>query len=190
MVFHFSETELAGIVLIEPRVYPDDRGFFTEIYKRSEFAANGISEVFLQVNCTRSSRGVLRGLHYQKAPKAQAKLIRCIGGEIFDVVVDIRPASPTYGRWLGIMLSANRHDTLYVPTGFAHGFCVTGESAEIMYMTTEEYAPAYEGGVIWNDPDLAIHWPVAEPQLSPRDQNWPRLRDAENNPRYSGEVDG
>lgn len=165
-------------MLIQPRVYPDGRGFFMEAYKRSEFAAYGISEIFVQSNHSRSSRGVLRGLHYQKEPKAQGKLVRSVAGEIFDVAVDIRRGSPTYGRWQGLALSSERQNMLYIPVGFAHGFCVISEEAEIMYMTTEEYAPAYEAGVIWNDADLAIKWPVIKPQLSERDRNWPRLRDA------------
>ncbi|MGH9821543.1 MAG: dTDP-4-dehydrorhamnose 3,5-epimerase, partial [Pyrinomonadaceae bacterium] len=140
MAFQFSRAHLPDVVVIQPRVHPDGRGFFMEFYKRSEFAAHGICEAFVQSNHSCSGKGVLRGLHYQKAPKAQGKLIRAVAGEIFDVAVDMRRGSPTYGKWLGIELSAGNALMLYVPPGFAHGFCVTSEEAEILYMTTEEYA--------------------------------------------------
>ncbi len=184
MPFQFSPTSIPEVILIEPRVYPDGRGFFMESYKRSDFAAHGICETFVQSNHSFSAKGVLRGLHYQRTPKAQGKLIRALAGAIFDVAVDMRCGSPTYGKWLGVELSAVTRLMLYVPPGFAHGFCVTTEQAEILYMTTEEYAPAYEAGVNWQDPDLAINWPIANPELSERDAHWPVLREADNNFEY------
>src|SRR5687767_10611654 len=178
MPFLFTPTVIPEVVVIEPRVFPDERGFFMEGYKRSAFAAQGIADIFVQCNHSKSSRGILRGLHYQSQPKAQGKLIRALRGEIYDVAVDIRQGSSTFGKWIGDSLSAESKKMLYVPAGFAHGFCVISEDAEIQYMTTEEYAPELEGGVMWNDPDLAIDWPVAKPILSARDRAWPRFRDA------------
>jgi dTDP-4-dehydrorhamnose 3,5-epimerase len=184
MPFDFCRTEIPDVILIQPVVFRDRRGFFAETYKRSEFAAQGISNFFVQSNHSCSSKGVLRGLHYQRAPKAQAKLIQAAKGELFDVVVDIRRRSPTYGKWVATTLSAQNHTMIYVPAGFAHGFYVTSEDAEVLYLANEEYAPSCEAGVIWNDPDLAIAWPCAEPDLSERDRGWPRLRDADNNFDY------
>jgi dTDP-4-dehydrorhamnose 3,5-epimerase len=184
MPFEFARAEIPDIVVIQPRLFRDDRGFFMESYKRSDFAAHGIAETFVQSNHSRSPRGIVRGLHYQKHPKAQGKLVRTLVGEVFDVAVDLRRGSPTYGRWDGLVLSAENRKAIYVPPGFAHGFCVTSEAAEVLYMTTEEYSLSHEAGVIWNDPDLAIRWPVADPQLSERDRHWPRLRDADNNFAY------
>ena len=184
MPFVFTPTIIPEVLVIEPRAFADDRGFFMETYKRSEFAAYGIRETFVQCNQSRSVRGILRGLHYQKLPKAQGKLVRTLAGEIFDVVVDIRKGAPTYGKWISILLSAENRKILYAPAGFAHGFCVVSGEADISYMTTEEYAPELESGVIWNDPELNIRWPVNEPQLSDRDRGWPRLRDADSDFYY------
>lgn len=181
MPFRFIQTDIPDVLMIEPPVVADERGFFMEAYKRSEFARQGIAETFVQCNHSKSERGVLRGLHYQQHPKAQAKLVRAVSGEIYDVVVDLRAGGATYGRWLAATLSAENRTMLYVPRGFAHGFCVISPEAEIFYMTTEEYAPELEAGVIWNDPELAIDWPIADPVLSPRDRAWPRFRLAENN---------
>jgi len=186
MPFRFVKTEIPEVVIIEPRVFPDERGFFMETYKRSEFAALGIGEIFVQVNHSKSPKGILRGLHYQKQPKAQAKLVQAIAGEIFDVAVDIRRGAPTFGRSVVTELSAENKRLLYVPPGFAHGFCVVSDDAEISYMTTAEYAPECEAGIRWNDPDLAIDWPIANPQLSNRDFAWPCLKDADNNFSYNG----
>jgi dTDP-4-dehydrorhamnose 3,5-epimerase len=179
MPFSFRRTLIPEVILIEPRIFPDERGFFTETYKRSEFAAQGITEIFVQCNMSRSSKGILRGLHYQKYPKCQSKLVWVVAGEIYDVVVDLRRSSPTFGKWIAQILSAENRKILYVPAGFAHGFCVTSEVAEIVYMATEEYAPAFEAGVLWNDPTLQIDWPIPEPLLSDRDKSWPRLADAD-----------
>ncbi|MGH7875763.1 MAG: dTDP-4-dehydrorhamnose 3,5-epimerase [Candidatus Binatia bacterium] len=184
MPFRFSATELPGMFVIEPVVFPDERGFFVETYKQSEFAAQGIAEHFVQGNQSRSSRGTLRGLHFQNPPQSQAKLIRSLDGEIYDVVVDIRRGSPSYGKWQGLYLSAENSRMLYVPAGFAHGFCVVSEMADISYMTSAEYAPALEGGIIWDDADLKIPWPINHPQLSKRDRGWPRLREINSQFHY------
>jgi dTDP-4-dehydrorhamnose 3,5-epimerase len=178
MPFRFTPAVIRDVILIEPRIFPDDRGFFMETYKRSEFAAHGIDETFVQCNQSKSARGTLRGLHYQRNPKAQGKLVRALSGTIYDVAVDLRQGSPTYRQWVGEVLSAKNRQMLYVPIGFAHGFCVTSDEAEVSYMTTAEYAPELEAGVIWNDPDLRIEWPIADPQLSQRDRAWPALREA------------
>jgi dTDP-4-dehydrorhamnose 3,5-epimerase len=181
MPFSFARTAIPEVIVIDPPLFSDHRGFFMETYKRSEFAANGIFETFVQCNHSKSSKGILRGLHYQKLPQAQGKLIRALVGAIYDVAVDIRQGSPTFGRWVAVSLSSENRRMLYVPRGFAHGYCVTSEDAETQYMTTEEYAPDFEAGVIWNDPDVGIAWPIAEPELSVRDRAWPRLRSADNN---------
>lgn len=184
MPFRFTRLEIPEVVLIEPAVFPDERGFFMEAYKYSEFAAFGISERFRQDNHSRSRKGVLRGLHYQNPPKAQGKLVRAVAGEIFDVAVDIRKGSPTYGRWVGATLSAENKAMLYIPAGFAHGFCVLSEAAEVLYKTTEEYAPECEAGIIWNDPEIGIRWPVEDPIISPKDARWPPLKEAVNGFTY------
>jgi dTDP-4-dehydrorhamnose 3,5-epimerase len=175
MPFTFQPTALPGVVIIEAEVFSDDRGFFMETYKRSSFAAAGVALDFVQENHSRSSRGTLRGLHGQRAPRAQGKLVRSISGEIFDVAVDIRPGSPTFGRWVSVTLSGENRRSVYIPPGYAHGFCVVSPEAEVIYKTTEEYAPELEFGVRWDDPTLAIPWPIASPRLSERDRRWPRL---------------
>jgi dTDP-4-dehydrorhamnose 3,5-epimerase len=175
MSFTFEPTDLPGVIVISPKVYGDGRGFFMETYKRSEFEAAGIDVLLVQENHSRSGAGTLRGLHYQREPKAQAKLVRVVHGAIYDVAVDIRHESPTFGRWVAMTLSAENRKSLYVPAGFAHGFCVTTDTAEVIYLTSDEYAPELEHGIPWNDPALAIPWPVTEPMLSPRDQTWPPL---------------
>ncbi len=181
MPFRFHKTAIPEVVLVEVKAFADDRGFFMETYKHSEFAANGIAETFVQDNCSHSIQGVLRGLHYQKAPNAQGKLVMAIAGEIFDVAVDIRRGSPTYGRWVGELLSAKSRRLLYLPPGFAHGFCVLSLEATVLYKVTAEYALQSDRGIIWNDPDIGIEWPVQVPTLSPKDAALPLLRDADNN---------
>jgi dTDP-4-dehydrorhamnose 3,5-epimerase len=190
MPFQFMRLEIPDLILIEPQIFTDERGFFMEAYKHSEFAAFGIKERFVQDNHSRSQKGVLRGLHYQNPPKAQGKLIRVVVGEVFDVAVDIRSArgiarqgniprakgSPTYGKWVGVTLSAENKYMLYIPPGFAHGFCVLSEVAEVLYKTTEEYAPECEAGIIWNDPEIGIEWPIERPIVSPKDAALPPLR--------------
>jgi dTDP-4-dehydrorhamnose 3,5-epimerase len=185
MPFRFTRLAIPEVLLIEPLVFRDQRGFFLETYKRSEFAAEGISETFVQGNHSKSSRGILRGLHYQKNPMAQGKLVRAVSGEIYDVVIDLRRGAPTYGKWVAVTISAQDKKMLYVPGGFAHGFCVTSDEAEVLYAATEEYAPDCEAGVLWNDPDLAITWPITDPQLSARDRAWPLLKQADNNFSYT-----
>jgi dTDP-4-dehydrorhamnose 3,5-epimerase len=175
MPFRFTELDLPGVVAIEPRVAGDARGFFMETYKHADYAAVGLSDAFVQENHSRSVRGTLRGLHFQREPKAQGKLVRCIVGEIYDVAVDIRPESPTFGRWAAVRLSAENRRMLFIPSWCAHGFCVLSECAEVVYKTTAEYAPDLEGGLAWSDPDVGIDWPVSDPILSERDRCWPRL---------------
>lgn len=176
MPFRFERLEIPEVILIEPKVFSDERGFFMETYKYSNFAAFGIKERFVQDNHSRSVKGVLRGLHYQRPPKAQGKLVRVLVGEIFDVAVDIRKGSPTYGKWVGVMLSAENRWMLYIPPGFAHGFCVLSEEAEVTYKVTEEYSPEHDAGIIWNDPEIGIDWPVEQPILSAKDAGLPPLR--------------
>ena len=181
MPFDFRQLEIPGIILIQPKVMADNRGSFLELYKHTDFVHAGIPEYFVQENYSRSVRGTLRGLHYQKKPKAQGKLVCCISGTIFDVAVDIRTGSPHYGKWAGVELSGEKRRMLYVPPGFAHGFEVLSESAEVMYKCTEEYSPADDRGIVWNDPDIHISWPVTDPILSARDKTHPLLRNADNN---------
>jgi dTDP-4-dehydrorhamnose 3,5-epimerase len=175
MPLTFEATDLPGVLLIVPKVFADDRGFLMETYKRSEFERVGLDVPMLQENHSRSTQGTLRGLHYQREPKAQGKLVRVVLGEIFDVAVDIRRGSPTFRRWVGVSLSAANRRAMYIPPGFAHGFCVTSAEAEVIYKTTEEYAPDHEEGIRWDDPAIGIAWPIAAPTLSPRDQRWPSL---------------
>ncbi len=170
-------TELEGVLIIEPRVFSDRRGWFFENYNRREFVAAGIDAVFVQDNHSKSCARTVRGMHFQAPPHAQAKLVRVVVGEIYDVVVDIRRASTTYGRWHGITLSARDHRMLYVPEGFAHGFCVLSETAEVCYKCSDFYAPETGRGIRWDDPTLGIDWPVAAPILSAQDRAHPLLRD-------------
>ncbi len=181
MPFTCTRLEIPHVILIEAMAFQDERGCFKEMYKRSEFVQQGISPVFVQDNLSHSVRGVLRGLHYQKHPAAQAKLVSVVRGEIFDVAVDIRQGSPTYGRWVAAMLSASNHQMLYVPEGFAHGFCVLSEEADVWYKVSSEYSPDHERGIIWNDPDIGIQWPIQEPLISSRDGQYPILKEADNN---------
>lgn len=180
MAFRFQRLELPEVLLIEPEVHRDSRGWFCETYKRSEFARFGLEAPLVQENHSFSLAGVLRGLHYQNPPRAQGKLVRAVAGEIFDVAVDIRKDSCTYKRWVAVHLSAENRRMLYIPPGFAHGFCVVSEVAEVVYQTTEEYAPELEAGIRWNDPELGIEWPVRQPILSPRDATLPLLAEADN----------
>jgi dTDP-4-dehydrorhamnose 3,5-epimerase len=177
MPFRFIPTELPGVVVIEPEVFPDGRGFFMETYKKSDFLAAGLPMDFVQENQSKSVKGTLRGLHLQRPPRAQGKLVRVLDGEIFDVAADIRPDSPTFGRWVSVSLSAENRRSVYIPAGYAHGFCVVSSDAQVVYKTTEEYAPELEWGVRWDDPLLEIPWPVSTPRLSERDSMWPALAD-------------
>lgn len=175
MAFIFKKTEIPGIILIQTDIYKDDRGFFMETYKSSIFKENGINEEFLQDSQSHSKKDVLRGLHYQTGAFAQGKLVQCVWGEIFDVAADIRPRSPTFGKWVSAILSDKNHDQLYIPAGFAHGFCVVSEEADIIYRMTQEYSPGNERGILWNDPTLNISWPISSPILSIKDSNNPKL---------------
>jgi dTDP-4-dehydrorhamnose 3,5-epimerase len=168
------ETALAGVRLLEPAVFRDDRGLFLETFRADRFAAAGIPDLFVLDNHSRSLRGTLRGLHWQWR-KPQAKLVRVVNGSIFDVVVDVRRGSPTFGRWLGFEMSADRFTQLYVPVGFAHGFCVTSEVADVEYKCSDVYDPQGEAGLIWNDPGVGVDWPIETPLLSPKDAAHGRL---------------
>lgn len=168
-MFKFVKTDIPGVILIEPQTFEDDRGFFCETYKKSEFFANGIKDEFVQDNHTKSKKNVLRGLHCQTGPFAQAKLVRCIKGSVFDVAVDTRKNSPSYLKWRGYILSEQNKNQLYVPAGLAHGFCALEDGTEIVYKCSQEYSPGSEVGIIWNDPKLAIRWPVEFPILSAKD---------------------
>lgn len=180
MPFTFKNLEIDGLILIEPRVFPDDRGFFMETYKKTDFIKNGINAEFIQDNHSKSVKGVLRGLHYQMHPHAQGKLVRCISGEIFDVAVDIRKDSPTFGKWVGEKLSADNKKMLYIPVGFAHGFLVLSDTAEIAYKVHGgEYSPECDRGVMWNDPQIGIDWGVQDVLVSDKDSKQPLLKDAE-----------
>lgn len=169
-------TKLDGVYIIEPKVFYDDRGFFLETYHQRRYAETGINCNFVQDNLSRSMRGTLRGLHYQ-LEWAQAKLIQVIKGVVFDVVVDIRRGSPSFGHWVGVNLSEENKRQLFVPEGFAHGFCVLSEAADVVYKCTDFYAPEDEGGILWSDPDIAIDWPIANPLLSDKDSRLPYLAD-------------
>ena len=175
MVFTFNKLKIPEVILVTSKSFSDKRGFFLESFKNSEFTTNGINTKFVQDNFSHSIKGVLRGLHYQKNPKAQAKFVTALRGEIFDVAVDIRKQSPTYGKWWGLSLSEVNHLQLYIPTGFAHGFCVLSESAEVLYKCSDYYSPKNERGVLWNDADLAIDWPIKDPILSEKDAVYPRF---------------
>ena len=172
----FLATKLPGVIVVEPVVHRDARGFFLESFHEEKFRAGGIDARFVQDNHSASTRGTLRGLHAQWR-KPQGKLVRVLSGEIFDVAVDARRGSPTFGQWVGEVLSAENVRQLWVPAGFVHGFCVLSERAEVEYKCTDFYDPGGELSVIWNDPDIGIEWPVKEPVLSAKDAAAPRLRD-------------
>lgn len=159
---------LEGLIVVEPKVFRDDRGFFLEPYNAPRYKAAGIDVDFVQDNHSVSSYGVLRGLHFQTKP-GQAKLLRCTHGRIWDVAVDIRPLSATFGKWWALELNDTLHNQLFIPVGFAHGFCVLSETAEVMYKCSNVYDPVTESGIAWNDPDIAVAWPVADPIISARD---------------------
>jgi dTDP-4-dehydrorhamnose 3,5-epimerase len=181
MPFGFKKLGIPEVILVESRAFSDERGLFMESFKESVFSANGINTKFVQDNFSHSTKGALRGLHYQKNPKAQAKLVMVITGEIFDVAVDIRKGSPTYGRWVGQTLSDKNHNLLYIPEGFAHGFCVTSDKADVLYKVNSEYSPEHERGILWNDPDLSIKWPQDKPIMISKDLQLPILKNADNN---------
>jgi dTDP-4-dehydrorhamnose 3,5-epimerase len=179
----FTKTNLDGVVIVEPTVFGDHRGWFMESYNEAKFNEAGIDLTFIQDNQSFSAeKGTLRGLHYQLAPKAQTKLVRCTRGTIFDVAVDICKGSPTYGKWFGIELSAENKKQLLVPKGFAHGFMTLTEDAEVQYKVDELYAPECDRGIMWNDSEINIEWPIdVQPVLSAKDEKAPLLKDADNN---------
>ncbi|MGE5303763.1 MAG: dTDP-4-dehydrorhamnose 3,5-epimerase [Alphaproteobacteria bacterium] len=184
MSFTFTSLAIPQVILIEAKVFTDERGFFIESYKRSEFVNGGITCTFVQDNRSHSLYRTLRGLHYQQNPAAQGKLVSAIRGEIFDVAVDIRKGSPTYGQSVSAILSEQNCRLLYIPEGFAHGFQVLSEDAGVVYKVTAEYSPNDERGILWSDPFLKINWPRANPLISARDARLPNLKDAENNFEY------
>lgn len=171
-----TPTELPGVLVIEPDAFDDDRGWFLETWSQRCYAELGVPERFVQDSVSRSRRGTVRGLHLQH-PRAQGKLVQVVHGSVYDVVVDVRAGSATFGQWIGKILSAEDHHQVYIPPGFAHGFCVTSEAAVFLYKCTEVYHRETELGIAWNDPDLAIPWPVDTPIVSVRDASSPRLRD-------------
>lgn len=162
--------------MLEPRVFGDDRGYFLETWSSERYERAGIPGPFVQDNVSFSKRGVLRGLHYQH-PHSQGKLVQVLSGRVIDVAVDIRVGSPGFGQWVGEELSEANHRQMYIPPGFAHGYCVTSQTAVFSYKCTDFYNPAAEGGIVWNDPDLEINWPVTEPIVSRRDAEYPQLKD-------------
>ena len=178
MPFTFEPGGLPGLLIIQPRVFPDDRGFFLESYRASDFERAGIRLPFVQDNHSLSEHGVLRALHYQLPPFAQGKLVRVLEGRIWDVAVDIRPGSPTFAKWFGAELSAEDHRMMYIPPGFAHGFVTLSDHAQFFYKCTSEYHKESEGGIRWNDPTIGIAWPMKEVTVSDRDRGLPVLRDA------------
>jgi dTDP-4-dehydrorhamnose 3,5-epimerase len=176
---HFKASGvIPEIIIIEPEVFGDDRGFFTEMYHQKKFQAAGIKDVFVQDNRARSSKGTLRGLHYQ-IKRPQGKLVWALSGEIFDVAVDIRPGSATFGKWIGITLSDENKTGVYIPPDFAHGYCVVSEEAEVFYKCNELYMPEFERGIRWNDPALNIDWPINKPILSEKDGKAPQMANAD-----------
>ena len=170
------ETALPGVLIIEPRVFGDARGFFIETFQVERYREIGITQPFVQDNHSRSPHGVLRGLHYQKT-RPQGKLVRVSRGAVYDVAVDVDPKSPTFGRYVGVELSDDNHRQVWIPPGYAHGFCVLSALADFEYKCTDLYFPEDEGGVIWNDPDVAIPWPISAPRLSDKDTRNPTLRE-------------
>ena len=177
----FVPTRIPEIILVRPKVYEDPRGYFMEVYREDRFSAGGISRSFVQENQSRSQKGVLRGLHYQ-IRQAQGKLVRVLSGEIFDIAVDIRRSSSTFGQWVGMLLSAENRHQLWIPEGFAHGFYVMSDQAEVVYKVTDYYAPEWERSILWNDPQIGIEWPLGSdslPTLSQKDIDGKPLAEAE-----------
>lgn len=181
MPFTFTQTIIPDVICIEAKSFPDSRGFFTECFKQSDFFKSGIEIQFVQDNFSHSIQGSLRGLHYQLNPKSQAKLVTALQGEIFDVAIDIRKNSPTYGKWVSEILSGKNHKLLFIPEGFAHGFCVLSETADVLYKVSNEYSPEHDRGIVWNDSEIGINWPIQDLVVSDKDSQLPLLSKAENN---------
>ncbi len=180
MSFSFKKLGIPEVILIEPKVFSDSRGFFMETYKHSEFSDYGIEDVFVQGNHSKSEiKGIIRGLHFQQAPMAQAKLVRVIAGSIFDVAVDIRLGSPTYKQWVARTLSAANKEMLYMPAGFAHGFCVLEPNTEVIYKCSKIYSPEHDKGILYNDESIAVDWPIKQAKLSEKDRALPLLKEIE-----------
>ncbi|MBA3348953.1 MAG: dTDP-4-dehydrorhamnose 3,5-epimerase [Actinobacteria bacterium] len=180
MPFQFRPLEIPAVILIEARAFDDERGFFMETYQRTAFSEADIPGPFVQDNYSHSTRGVFRGLHYQNPPMAQGKLVQAISGEILDVAVDIRKGSPTFGEYVTATLSHKNHRLLFVPAGFAHGFCSLSDEADVVYKVTNEYSPQHDRGILWSDPAIGLDLPIAEPLLSQKDRELPMLGDADN----------
>ena len=189
MPFEVAATRIPEVLVFTPRVFHDDRGFFMETYAKGQFATLGLNIEFVQDNHSRSMRGVLRGLHFQREPFPQGKLVRAVFGRIFDVAVDLRKGSPTYLAWEGVVLDDENRKMLYVPPGFAHGFCVLSDEAEVSYKTTSEFSAEHDSGVRWNDPDIGIDWPITAPRLSVKDAGLPRVRESDIGFVYRKDTD-
>lgn len=185
MPFNFKKLEIPDVVLIEPVVFKDERGFFMETYHQENFRKAGITEVFVQDNHSHSQKGVLRGLHYQKEPMAQGKLVRCVRGSIYDVAVDLREGSPSCGKWVGMVLTEMSRLMLWIPKGFAHGYIALEDATEVLYKTDNLYSRSHERGIIWSDPQLGIKWPIHGPMVSRKDGQYPRFNDADHLFRYT-----
>jgi dTDP-4-dehydrorhamnose 3,5-epimerase len=179
MPFTFKTTQINGLTIIQPRVYGDKRGFFMETYKKDEFMVNGIEYDFVQDNHSYSGKHILRGLHFQKEPFAQGKLVQVITGSVWDVAVDLRKDSPTFMQWYGIELNDRNNTMFFIPPGFAHGFVTLSDNVHFTYKCTNYYSPEHDAGIIWNDPDLGIEWPVKDVQVSEKDAKLPFLKDIE-----------
>lgn len=188
MSANFIKTDFPGLVVIQPKIFRDERGYFLEVFSEIEFSKAEIREHFVQDNQSHSIKGVLRGLHYQTDPMAQGKLIRCIKGEIYDVAVDLRIGSPTYLKHFCITLSEINQTQVYIPSGFAHGFCTLSDTATIVYKVTKPYSPKHEKGIIWNDPKLNIEWPISSPILSEKDSRLPLIDQTEHRFEYSQQL--
>jgi dTDP-4-dehydrorhamnose 3,5-epimerase len=182
--FKITQTKLPGLLVIEPHAFADDRGFFMESYNRDAFAALGLNLTFLQDNHSRSKKGVVRGLHYQLEPAGMGKLVSCLHGSIFDVGLDLRQGSPTFGNWYGEILSGDNHQMLYLPPGFAHGFMALEDNSDVLYKCTNVWRPEHERAIVWNDPAVGIKWPldkVGKPLVNAKDAGAPLFKDAETN---------
>jgi len=180
MQFNFKKLNILDVILIESKSFKDERGYFLDNFHQSVFEENNIVTKFVQDNFSYSKKNVLRGLHFQKNPKAQAKFVSVLKGEIFDVAVDLRKNSPTYMKWVSEKLSDINHKSLYIPEGFAHGFCVLSNDAYVMYKVNSNFFPEFDSGIIWNDPELNISWPISEPIISEKDKNLPLLKNQDS----------
>lgn len=184
MGFEFQRTDLPDVIIVSPRIFEDERGYFFENYRQSGFQSLGITDNFIQTNISSSRRGVVRGMHYQERPSAQAKLVSVTSGVIFDVVVDIRKGSPDFGKWVGVTLSSENRKSLFVPEGFAHGFCAISDCADVLYSCTAEYDPTREAGFKWNDPEVGIEWPIDIETVSEKDDALPLLENIDSGFEY------